>query len=89
MRFGPGRAEVVAVRPRAEMEMDSVLRVLGLRDTRGNRELVLRLWRRGEFDGYKPGSRERADGRKSNAKIVFEAGSVYAFREARRGRAGC
>lgn len=69
----PGEARVVACKPLVRGGMREVLRILGLDNSKANRQLVHRLAKAGRLKGWKPGAiATRRDGRASNAKWVFD-----------------
>lgn len=82
-----GGGELVARRPVAEGSMTAALRALGLRDTPGNRKLLHGLRRAGRVSGWKPGAVARGQ-EESNARVVWDLGSVLEWRERCGGKRG-
>ncbi|WP_353566221.1 hypothetical protein [Haloferula sargassicola] len=84
VKAGPGEAVVRAGRPLLEGDVDRVRVILGGKDVI-SRSMVHRLRREGKIRGWQPrGGGKRRDGRASNAKWIFDLGTVYAHREKRR-----
>jgi hypothetical protein len=75
---GQNRAVVTARKPVFAMDVAQAAKVL-----RCSTRVVSRLYREGVLSGYKAGgSRKRADGRKSNAKIALDSDSVLKYKAA-------
>lgn len=75
-----GAAQLVARKPLYRMSIAQAAKLLGC-----PRDTVERLYRQGILGGWKPGenpTRPRKDGRRSNAKVVLDAGSVLRHKEA-------
>jgi len=80
VRESAGTATVVARRPLFRMSIGQAAKLLGC-----PRDTVERLYRAGILGGWKPGEnpqKKRADGRKSNAKVVLDAESVLRHKAA-------
>jgi excisionase family DNA binding protein len=74
---GEGRAMVTARKPLFRMSVGQAAKMLGC-----EKDTVWRAFRAGLITGWKPGARaHRKDGRKSNAALVLDAGSVLAYKE--------
>lgn len=79
-READGAARVVARKPLFRMSIKQAAALLGC-----PRDTVERLYRSGIIGGWKPGENpqvKRKDGRKSNAKVVLDAGSVLRHKAA-------
>lgn len=75
-----GSARVVARKPLHRMSIKKAAEVLGC-----NPQTISRLYQQGILGGWKPGENPghtRKDGRKSNAKVVLDAGSVLMHKAA-------
>jgi hypothetical protein len=76
---GDGRAVVTAQKPLYRMSVKQAAKVLQCGE-----QTVCKAFRAGLISGWKPGSvATRKDGRKSNAAIVLDAGSVLKYKESR------
>jgi hypothetical protein len=76
-RTGAGSVTLTARRPLSTMTTAHAGRVLGL-----GRDRIYDLWQAGLLDGYKPGAiATRKDGRRSNAALRLDSGSVLEYRE--------
>jgi hypothetical protein len=74
---GDGRAVVTAQKPLYRMSVKQAARVLQC-----STWTISKLYRTGMISGWKPGQvATRRDGRKSNACIVLDAGSVLKYKE--------
>ena len=84
---GDGRAVVVAKKPVATCGIERVLIILGMEDTPGSRWTIYNLVRCGVLKAWKPGAvQKRKDGKRSNAKLVFDMESVLLYKESIRER---
>lgn len=76
---GDGRAVVTAQKPLYRMSVQQAAKVLQC-----HTQTVCKAYRAGLISGWKPGSvATRRDGRRSNASIVLDAGSVLAYKASR------
>jgi hypothetical protein len=76
---GEGRAVVTAQKPLYRMSIKQAAKVLQVSE-----QIVCKAYRAGLISGWKPGAiKQRKDGRKSNAAIVLDAGSVLRYKESR------
>lgn len=83
VRRADGVAELRARRPLCTCSIERVLAILGLEDTRGARWTVYNLWKHGKITATKPGAvQKRRDGKRSNARLVFDMESVLRYKEA-------
>jgi len=74
---GDGRAVVTARRPLYRLSVKQASKMLGCSEW-----TVSKLFRAGLISGWKPGQlATRRDGRRSNAALVLDAGSVLAYKE--------
>jgi hypothetical protein len=74
---GDGRAVVTARRPLYRMSVKQAAKMLCCQP-----DAVTKAFRHGLITGWKPGAiQQRRDGRKSNAALVLDAGSVLAYKE--------
>ena len=74
---GAGRAVVTAHKPLYRMTVKQAAKVLQCSEW-----VVAKAYRHGLISGWKPGAiQKRKDGRKSNAALVLDAGSVLAYKE--------
>lgn len=74
---GPGSVTLTARRPLSTMSCQHAAKLLGL-----GRDRVYDLYQAGLIDGFKPGAvATRKDGRRSNAALRLDAGSVLEYRE--------
>jgi hypothetical protein len=74
---GEGRAVVTARKPLYRMTVRQAAKVLNCSEW-----VVSKAFRHGKISGWKPGAiQQRRDGRKSNAALVLDAGSVLAYKE--------
>jgi excisionase family DNA binding protein len=75
-----GSARVIARKPLHRMSIKKAAEVLGC-----TTQTISRLYQQGILGGWKPGENPghtRKDGRKSNAKVVLDAGSVLRHKAA-------
>lgn len=73
---GDGTARIVARKPLHRMTAKQAARLLGCSEW-----TVGKLYREGRISGWKPGAcSTRRDGRKSNARLVLDAGSVLRYK---------
>ena len=76
-RTGAGTVTLTARRPLSTMSCAHAAKLLGL-----GRDRVYDLYQAGLIEGYKPGAvAVRKDGRKSNATVRLDSGSVLGYRE--------
>ena len=80
--MGDGSARVVAKKPLVTCGVERVLSILGMENTRGAKWTVYRLARLGILIAIKPGAvQARKDGKRSNAKLVFDMESVLVYKQ--------
>ena len=74
---GENRAVVTAQRPLFRMSVKQAARVMQCSEG-----VITKAFRSGKLTGWKPGEiAKRTDGKRSNASIVLDAGSVLAYKE--------